>query len=858
MSTRLRSIASAYRSLVACCLFVLALNLALAADAAEALKINNSTCTVQFGVKDDRFYAVSFVQWRLSPRFRQLYAGFRGTEGDAVREQAVEKKLQEQLLRSLTQALALDLPISAWAQGDAALAAHAKLPGKAPSETLSWAEALTRFPPRDVGSSLDQMSLTMVGDPSAVTINQLFDHALINDTPLRKFTTRSFDKTEAAQNRLQKEGHLRFRLLDPVSDQDIATAALTFRQRGRTVSSAYEVAPADLARLLAPLQGQLWIRREIAVRVGDYYRQRGAAVNEAHHLVEKVSAANALLVPTKPDQAPEVPVDVIGGLWAANLQDNDDLLRVEFADGYARRTGRRIHVIEPAPLEEIALGPLETPGAPDAPETKDQWRSTAGKLFYATLDGERWELFRRKRILETFAANPAANEGFKLARLSGTGSESSILRKLFLLDEELGHRTGAISQLGFGAKQEGTTLWIRKLPATETTEEVGAPDTQAAKAAVGEAAGPEEASVPEEQNLLSPDEAGEADDTPRVARSTGGKAVVKKTRDHLQSAGLSVTQHPGRGLEAAGTYARKFGDKTKAFSFTVGNWDESFGSAKFEKDYLLFEQIGRRWLVDVEPYSNFEPDEPTVGGTTDERRTGTKLYSEIDLLRARSGHWLRLTLDAAREKVTAAPAAGAPELERNDTSGNLGVIWYWRHPTRLASPDITVGANYKAVRSSLQSFDIATVNFRYHQNVADFMQVEISGAGMKASRDTPFTDLPKLGGTSSVRGYRDAALAAPEVGYLQSEYWLPLRALERLYPKFGPMIRRQYAAVFADVGWARETAQSRVIAGAGVGLRLNLAGNYAIKLDVARGLRSEGDVRARTSFHFALNAAFPF
>src|SRR5688500_7005247 len=190
MSLAFQTGSTACRSFIACLAFSTTVCAAgVAKTSAEDLKINNSSCTVQFAVQDDRFVVARFVQWRLSPRFRRLYAGFKGAGGNLEREHEVEEKLKEELRGSLNRALALELPLSIWAQGDAAVAQRAKARGKSPRDTLTWQEAESRFKPRNSGFSLADMILNLVGEPSIVTVNHLFDCCVINDPPLRKFTT---------------------------------------------------------------------------------------------------------------------------------------------------------------------------------------------------------------------------------------------------------------------------------------------------------------------------------------------------------------------------------------------------------------------------------------------------------------------------------------------------------------------------------------------------------------------------------------------------------------------------------------------------------------------------------------------
>jgi hemolysin activation/secretion protein len=130
-----------------------------------------------------------------------------------------------------------------------------------------------------------------------------------------------------------------------------------------------------------------------------------------------------------------------------------------------------------------------------------------------------------------------------------------------------------------------------------------------------------------------------------------------------------------------------------------------------------------------------------------------------------------------------------------------------------------------------------TADARFHAYLPAFFEFDARLQAAWASRDTPGTELPRFGGSDSVRGFKEDAAAARYSWALQTEVAAPIRVLDEVLPAVDQLVRRNLKlAAFVDVGGADKNSQgiSDVEVGAGLGLRFTLNERAVIRLDFAR------------------------
>src|SRR5262249_29171830 len=144
---------------------------------------------------------------------------------------------------------------------------------------------------------------------------------------------------------LRANGRVEFHLLDPVSAADVAVDAIWFAEQERAprkkpIDPRAGVQRETLSALLQSLVGQPWSRREIHVRIADYYRARGAAAVEPLHLVSQRSELERLLADPKTTASPD---DLLSGFWEEKLLTSEyGLLQLKFQDSPDRPEHRNI------------------------------------------------------------------------------------------------------------------------------------------------------------------------------------------------------------------------------------------------------------------------------------------------------------------------------------------------------------------------------------------------------------------------------------------------------------------------------------------------------------------------------------
>ena len=251
-------------------------------------------------------------------------------------------------------------------------------------------------------------------------------------------------------------------------------------------------------------------------------------------------------------------------------------------------------------------------------------------------------------------------------------------------------------------------------------------------------------------------------------------------------------------------------------------------------------------------WSNF----PAAALSIDQRTNGATAHTELDLFRELHGFLLRWTAEAQHQTVA---------LQRSVTNNDLGEA----HLTTLDTGMLlgyTSEASFLPRRFQLEphikydlglaarepSWHEVSLLGSWHQRLSDSQVISLDVAGSVAATSgaTPIFELPSLGGSETVRGFRQDAALGRRLWSLKTEVWSPVPGT--VTPKPDDQIRQFLRknirlAAFVDVGGVYDTnlpafggapslaAASGVRAGPGAGLRI-LQGPMALKLDWAYGL----------------------
>jgi hemolysin activation/secretion protein len=148
----------------------------------------------------------------------------------------------------------------------------------------------------------------------------------------------------------------------------------------------------------------------------------------------------------------------------------------------------------------------------------------------------------------------------------------------------------------------------------------------------------------------------------------------------------------------------------------------------------------------------------------------------------------------------------------------------------------------------------------FHQKLPAFFEVDIGGHLGLNSTNTPIFEQATLGGTESVRGFRQDEAIGRRMWSLQNELWIPLPGTTNSSAEFQRLLLRSVRlTAFADLGGISKTtgSQAGTRFGPGAGLRF-IFNPVVIKLDWAYGLTSANVTTARGRFSFSIVSNLPF
>jgi hemolysin activation/secretion protein len=240
-----------------------------------------------------------------------------------------------------------------------------------------------------------------------------------------------------------------------------------------------------------------------------------------------------------------------------------------------------------------------------------------------------------------------------------------------------------------------------------------------------------------------------------------------------------------------------------------------------------------------------------------ESRVGGSGHLEWRPFRDLGGTALALYLDANHQSVSLERSTGTV-LKQNLNDIELGGFLISRsigsqHPWKTrVEPLLTLG-----VGPAFQRFRIAANTHR----AFDTFQCDLTGRFEGATRDTPIYEMPSLGGSDTVRGFRADDAVGQRLWSVQSELWRPIPGLDPSHfsnAQIQALLQGLRLSPFLDLGGAYQTTASRpgLRAGAGLGLRLDLH-LAVLKFDWAYGFGDAATGGSRGKFYFSAGLNLP-
>lgn len=299
-------------------------------------------------------------------------------------------------------------------------------------------------------------------------------------------------------------------------------------------------------------------------------------------------------------------------------------------------------------------------------------------------------------------------------------------------------------------------------------------------------------------------------------------------------------------------------------SLKIGGFGDAgvLGNANYFADYIFFNKFHRRVSVQFTVASDLEANRVLAAPNTDERRSTGLARLEFELFRDRSGSLLRFFSEARNETIELKTNLD-PIVKANMTTLEFGAFYFFEsveveRPRRIRfEPKFRAGLGL-AIGEPRYNKLLATGNF--HQVLPARYEFDVTGRAEAASQSAPRFELPSLGGTEILRGFRADDGLGRKLWTLQNEVWIPLNIGNDQSTGLKAMLREKVKlASFVDVGGLYDTinVSPGVRAGTGMGVRL-IYNPIIFKLDFGYGFGEKATSGGRGKFHFSVVSNLPF
>lgn len=309
--------------------------------------------------------------------------------------------------------------------------------------------------------------------------------------------------------------------------------------------------------------------------------------------------------------------------------------------------------------------------------------------------------------------------------------------------------------------------------------------------------------------------------------------------NHLR---VTAGNEPGKPFFASVEYARDaLTGSDDGLALTVGTRGKPTFKGSYERDFVAFDALGgRRLSLTISGESDYLAGHVIGTSTVDERRSGGGVAAQLELFRDWNHHWLNLDASFTYDSLDQRDVSTLTTSHGWLWKGRVGLGYRWLGDLDPYFPRLEINPTIDVGRSNDSgAYFKPAMDARFHRYLPAFFEFDSHLAATWASELTPGTELPRFGGSDSVRGFKDEVAAARYSWALQNEVYVPIRFLNRIAPGIDDLVRRNLKlSVFVDIGGAGRNSQgiAGFEAGAGVGLRLNLKDQFVIRLDWAHPL----------------------
>jgi Omp85 superfamily domain len=280
------------------------------------------------------------------------------------------------------------------------------------------------------------------------------------------------------------------------------------------------------------------------------------------------------------------------------------------------------------------------------------------------------------------------------------------------------------------------------------------------------------------------------------------------------------------------------------------------GSGNFQTDYFLFKTLGyHRMSIAFNGGTDSTSKRLLFGQSTDQRKTGGTGRVEFEAVHDWHHVFFQLFGEGASNKVTLSRAgADLTSLHLNTIDAGATIDVY--RPARLFATFLEIAPAVHSgigLAQGVPTFTVGSLDVLLHQRLSDFQVISLDVAGhfKQASSNTPIFEMPSVGGSETLRGFRQDDILGRRFWSVQSELWIPVPFTLAAQSGVGRFLRENIRlAGFGDVGGVYQTRQpipayygpgstnaldpSGRRSGAGAGIRY-IRGNAAIKLDWGHG-----------------------
>ncbi|HKY45004.1 MAG TPA: BamA/TamA family outer membrane protein [Pyrinomonadaceae bacterium] len=426
-----------------------------------------------------------------------------------------------------------------------------------------------------------------------------------------------------------------------------------------------------------------------------------------------------------------------------------------------------------------------------------------------------------------------------------------------LLVTQLGYAASLTPAAGEAGTSSSFNITIQKLSEPDETEDGGSAPTQ-----TNEHPEPAPATANPE-GVVTAHEQEENKETDFHPENSGDKPKDKK---RYVGGGFEYRPEQGVKFFALGQVSRVplVPGAVNNLSVKIGGFGDAgvLGNANYFADYIFFNKLHRRMSVQFTVASDLENDRNLTAPNTDERRSTGLARLEFELFRDRSGSLLRFSAETRNETVELKSNL-EPLVKANMTTLEFGAFYLFESvevelPRRIRfEPKFRAGLGLAVGEPRYNKF-LATGNF--HQMLPARYEFDVTGRAEVASEATPLFELPALGGTDILRGFRADDGFGRKFWTLQNEVWIPLTIGNDQSTGLKAMLREKVKiASFVDVGGLYDAidVSPGMRAGTGMGLRV-IYNPIIFKFDFGYGFGEKASSGGRGKFHFSVTSNLPF